>query len=64
MNFYELISEIDSSRLDQHWDNLPYSFNQSNRAKLEDTFDIKVFDLVSKAYEITIIYRSDQRKGI
>ena len=63
MNFYELISEIDSSRLDQHWDNLPYSFNQSNRAKLEDTFDIKVFDLVSKAYEITIIYRSDQRKG-
>lgn len=63
MNLYELISEIDSSRLDHHWDNLPYSFNQSNRAKLEDTFDLEAFDLFMKAYGITIIYKSDQREG-
>ena len=62
MNIYELICEIDSSKTDHHWDNLPYSFNQSNRAKLEDAFDIEVFDLVRKAYGITIIYRSDRRK--
>ena len=61
VNIYELVSEIESSRLDHHWDNLPYSFNQSNRAKLEDTFDLEVFDLFMKAYGITIIYRSDQR---
>ena len=63
MNFYELISEIESSRPDHHWDNLPYSFNQLNRTKLEDAFDIELFDLVRKAYGITIIYRSDQREG-
>lgn len=63
MDFYELISEIDSSRLDYHWDNLSYSFNQLNRAKLEDAFDIEVFDLVRKAYQIRIIYKSEQRKG-
>ena len=62
MNLYELISEIDSSRLDHHWDNLPYSFNQSNRAKLEDAFDLEVFDLFMKAYRITIIYKSDRRE--
>ena len=62
MNLYELISEIGSSRPDHHWDNLPYSFKQSNRAKLEDAYDIEVFDLIKKAYEITIIYRSDRRK--
>lgn len=62
MNFYELISEIDSSRLDHHWDNLPYSFNKANRAKLEDAFDVEVFDLIGKAYGITIIYRSDRTK--
>ena len=62
MNFYELISEINSSRPDHHWDNLPYSINQSNRAKLEDAFDLEVFDLIRKAYGITIIYRSDRRK--
>ena len=60
MNFYELVNEIDSSKLD-HWDNLPYSFNQSNRAKLENAFDTQIFDLVKKAYGITIIYRYDQR---
>ena len=60
MNFYELISEIESSRLDHHWDNLPYSFTQSNRAKLEDAFDIEVFDLIGKAYGISIVYRSDR----
>lgn len=63
MNLYELISEIDSSRLDDHWDNLPFSFNQSNRAKLEDAFDLEVFDLFKKAYGITIIFRSDRREG-
>lgn len=61
MNFYELISEIDSSRMDHSLDNLPYSMNQSNRAKLEDAFDLEVFDLLRKAYGITIIYRSDRR---
>ncbi len=61
MDIYELVSEIESSRLDHHWDDLPYSFNQSNRAKLEDTFDLEAFDLFKKAYGITIIYRSDQR---
>ena len=44
MNIYELICEIDSSKTDHHWGNLPYSFNQSNRAKLEDAFDTEVFD--------------------
>ena len=63
MNIYELISEIDSARLDHRWDNLPYSFNQSNRAKLEDAFDLNVFDLIRKAYGITVIYRSDRREG-
>ena len=63
MNLYELISKIDSSKPDHHWDNLPYSFNQSNRAKLEDAFDLEVFDLIRKAYGITIIYRSDQGVG-
>lgn len=61
MNIYELVSEIESSRLDHHWDNLPYSFNQLNRSKLEDVFDLEVFDLVMKAYGIKIIYRLDQR---
>ncbi len=61
MDFYELVREINSSRLDHHWDDLPYSFNQLNRAKLENAFDLEVFDLVMKAYGITIIYRSDRR---
>lgn len=61
MNIYELVSEIESSRLDPHWDNLPYSFNQSNRAKLEDTYSLEVFELFMKAYKIRIIYRSDRR---
>lgn len=61
VNIYELISEIESSRLDHHWDNLPYSFDQLNRSKLEDVFDLEVFDLVLKAYGIKIIYRLDQR---
>lgn len=61
MDFYELIGEINSSRLDHHWDDLPYSFNQLNRAKLENAFDLEVFDLVMKAYGITIIYSSDRR---
>ena len=63
MNLYELISEIDSSRPNYHRDNFPYSFNQSNRAKLEDAFDLEVFDLIRKAYGITIIYKSDRGKG-
>ena len=61
VDFYELVREINSSRLDHHWDDLPYSFNQLNRAKLENAFDLEVFDLVMKAYGITIIYRSDRR---
>ena len=61
MNFYELVNEINSLSQVEHWDILPYSFNQSNRAKLKDEFDLDVFDLVMKAYEVTIIYRSDQR---
>lgn len=60
MKFYELVNEIESSSIDQHWDNLPYSFNQSNRAKLEDDFDLEVFDLVMKAYEIEINFNSDR----
>ena len=60
MDFYELVREINLSRLDHHWDDLPYSFNQLNRAKLENAFDLEVFDLVMKAYGITIIYRSDR----
>lgn len=61
MNIYELFSEIESSQLIDHLDNLPYSFNQSNRAKLEDTIDLEIFDLVMKAYDISIIYRNSQR---
>lgn len=61
VNIYELISEIESSRLDNRMDNLPYFFNQSNRAKLEDAFDLEVFDLVVNAYRITITYGIDQR---
>ena len=63
MNFYELVGEISSLSQDDHWDHLPYSFNQSNRAKLKDEFDLEVFDLVMKAYGITIIYRSNRRDG-
>lgn len=63
MNLYELISEIDSSRSDKQWDNLPYSFNQLNRDKLEDTLDLEVFDLIKRAYGISIIFRSDRRDG-
>lgn len=62
MNFYELVNEIDSSRTD-HFDNLPYSFTQSNRDKLGECFDLEVFDLVMTTYRISIVYRSDQRKG-
>ena len=60
MNFYELISEIYSSRLDYHWDNLPHSFNQSNRSKLKNVFDLEIFDIVKKTYRLAIIYRSDR----
>lgn len=63
VDIYELVSEIESSRLDHHFDNLPYSFNQSNRTKLKDASDLEVFDLVRKVYEITIIYRSDRSDG-
>lgn len=63
VDIYELVSEIESSRLDHHFDNLPYSFNQSNRTKLKDASDLEVFDLVRKVYEITIIYRSDRIDG-
>lgn len=63
MNLYELISEIDSSRPDKQWDNLPYSFNQLNRDKLEDALDLEVFDLIKRAYGISIIFRSDRRDG-
>ncbi len=61
MNIYEYISEIDSSKFNHYRDNLPYSFNQMNRSKMETAFDLEVFDLFMKAYEITIIYKSDQR---
>lgn len=61
MNIYELVSEIESSQLEHHWDNLPYSFNQSNRAKLEDPFDLEIFDLFMKTYGIKIIYRNNQK---
>ena len=37
--------------------------NQSNRAKLEDAFDLEVFDLIKRAYGISIIFRSDRRDG-
>lgn len=60
MNIYELISEITSLSVGHHLDNLPYSFNQSNRAKLKEAFDLEVFDLIGKAYGITIIYRSNR----
>ena len=62
VNIYELINEIDSARVDHHWDNFQYSFNQSNRAKLLDAFDLDVFDLIRKAYGITIIYKSGRRE--
>lgn len=62
MSIYELISEIYSSNPDHRWDNLLYSFNLANRVKLEDAFDIEVFDLFRKAYGITIIYRSDRNE--
>ena len=61
MDIYELVSDIESSKLSHHWDNLPYSFNQLNRTRLEDPFDLKVFDLFMKAYDIEIIYKEDQR---
>ena len=61
MNIYELVGEIESSRLDNHSDNLQYSLSCCNRAKLTDAVDIEVFDLITKAYKITIIYRSEQR---
>ncbi len=60
LGIYELISEIDSIRLNDHWDNLPHSFNQSNRAKLGSEIDLIVFDLIAKTYKITIIYKSDR----
>lgn len=63
MYFYELVKEINSSRLDHFTDSLPYSFDKLNRAKLENAFDLEVFDLVMKSYRVTIIYRSDRRKG-
>lgn len=61
LNIYELIGNIESSSLEDHWDNLPYSFNQINREKLTDNSDKDIFDLFAKAYEITIIYISDKR---
>ncbi|SET16104.1 protein of unknown function [[Clostridium] aminophilum] len=61
MNIYELINEIYSSSIEQHWDNLPDAFYSWNREKLEDGFDLEVFDLAKRAYEIRIIYRSDRR---
>ncbi|ETP70925.1 hypothetical protein UYO_3135, partial [Lachnospiraceae bacterium JC7] len=60
MNFYELVDEIIASNLECHWDNLPYSFNQSNRAKLKETFDLEAFDVVEKAYTIKIRFSSDR----
>ena len=41
--------------------NLWLSFDQSNRDKLEETYDLEVFDLLKKVYEVSIIYISDQR---
>lgn len=64
MNIYEYFSEIESSSLKENWDRFPDSFNQTERAKLDDAFDLEVFDLVMKAYEIEIIYRLDQRDSI
>lgn len=58
VNIYELFTEIGSKSLQEHFDNFPYSFSKSNRNKLEDAFDIKVFDLVMKAYKIRINYHS------
>lgn len=60
MDIYDLINELNSIKEEHYWDNLPYSFNQSNRARLKDEFDIEVFDLAKKAYEITILYTSDR----
>lgn len=62
MNIYEFVRGIESSSLEHHWDNFPFSFDQSNRAKLMDDFDKEVFDLFAKAYKITIIYQSDRMK--
>ena len=61
MNIYELIDEIIASKQERKWDNLPYSFNLSNRAKLEEESDIEIFDIIEKAYKIKIIYRSNRR---
>ncbi len=58
MDFYELVSDIESSRSNQHRDILTYSFNQSNRNKLEDSFDLKIYDIVSKTYRIAINYKT------
>lgn len=58
MNIYTLLTEIGSKSLQEHFDDFPYSFTQSNRDKLENAFDKKVFDLVMKAYRIRINYHS------
>ena len=58
MNIYALFTEIGSISLQEHFDKFPYSFSQFNRNKLEDAFDIEVFDLVMKAYRIRINYPS------
>lgn len=63
VNIYELISEVNASSLENKIDNLKYSFNQSNRAKLEDSRDLEVFDLLGRIYGINIIYRYDRRDG-
>ena len=60
MNIYELINEMESQR-NYCLKNLWLSFDQSNRDKLEETYDLEVFDLLKKVYEVSIIYISDQR---
>ena len=61
MNIFEFVGEIELLGREHHWDYLPFSFTQSNRAKLNDSYDIEVFDLFMKSYEIEIIFNSDRR---
>lgn len=60
MDIYELIREIKASKENYHLDCFPQSFHKLNRDKLENSFDLKVFDLFEKAYKIDIIYRHNE----
>ena len=63
MDIYELVNEMDVSKHNHHWINLYYSFNSLNRSKLEDAYDLEVFDLIAKTYGVYISYRSRRGDG-